>query len=1676
MKKRTFILTFFMMFCSLAFGQNTGWGNVNPYDYEKSMTVVSFINVNESTQSGSNFEVGAFCGNEMRGKASIKEVVDNNNIQHHLAYITIYGNADGETISFKLYDKNTQKVIYPSAYKVYPQGQAQSTEVGTITFVANGVFGTTAVPYTIRFDDAAKIGSTKYATLAEAFKAAEEGQTVEMLRNVTEDFAISSTNNVTFNMAGYTLTGAILPSTANLTVKNGTINNTNKNVSAIEINAGTLTLESTVTVNSARHALRIDGNVVAVINGGTYKSAQGLGTGTYHAANISGAANVTILGGTFVGPKGTTADSGSAIKVQTGATVAISGGEFSGGKTKTLSSDGTLSLTGGKYDQDVQNYCAEGYMAVKGTDGWYTVVEAAAQIVETGKIYPTLADAFAAATEGQTVVMLRDVTEDFAINNTAAVTFDMAGKTLTGAIMPSTANLTVKNGTIVNNNTSCSAIEITSGSIVLNEDVKVSSVRHAIRIDGAVAATIKGGEYTLIPKSGRTHHALNVSGAANVTIEGGKFVGPKGTASDSGSAVNVQSGATVAISGGEFSGGKTKTLASGGSLSLTGGRYDQNVQNYCAEGYMAVKNGEWYEVVKAVAKIAETGVIYKTLQAAIDACVEGNNTIVLLANISDDVTVSETSGVNITIDGQTKEYSGTINVVGNSTYGEETLTIKNVKFVTSENGHDFIWSDSQNAPGRYCNNINVDKCYFVATGAAENTAVGLRIRQGKNINVTRSEFVGLHSAMQMNGTTGINAIGLIINGKNGISASGANTLVVDDCRMEVEGYGVRADGADNSSLTLRGNTIAANLPVVVRKTTGAYNLVSESNNTFTASNENGYAITFTNGNDGTYEYPTGDATATIVGNVAVFGMQARIGNVYYTKFDNAYAAASEGQTIELFRTVVLTNDSDYSKAVTVKAEFNEIAFRVKANVSFNNMTIISDDYCVIVGAEDGAGKLTINGGTYKGETTAVSVTQGELNIMDGTFQVEPYQGSYEYTINCIDANYQNGTADVSIQGGKFYNFNPQNNAAEGAGTNFLVAGYAAAQEGDWYIVNEAVAQIVETGKIYATLAEAIAAAQAGNTLQFLADITEDVTVSKDVTIDGAGKTYTGKMTLTSKNGTVSIKNVNFDGKGYNGYAVETRGVYYVTIEDCTAKNYGYGFVQQASSTVLTTVKNVTVSNMNYGVKVDYGTDVVLENVDITAGVAAVLNSNYGEKTITIKNSKLNIVGTWKRNDTTKTTYVFEGANTVGEFKTEAALDSFKLATVESTLTAPNTVTVTTDLAGHTVKYAEGKYFVSPILVKTLEQGWNWFSSYIDIDGTTGFGKLKSALGTSGLQIKGQLGFVDYSTGWGWNGSLESTSVKEMYMIQTSAQVELVLEGNIVNPAETEITLQKNWTYIGYPVTTAMNIEDALGIIPQNGDVIKTHDGIAMYYKDLETENGGLWSGWDGSLQSMTPGMGYMYKNTSGEVKTLVYPAANANSRAEVRANVTAENNYWAPNASAFANNMNIIAVLESNDMMGEFEVAAFVNGEVRGSARPTYVEPIDAYVLFMTIYGEEGEEVSFKYYDIYSDEEHSISNTVNYSDNAVIGSIREPYMFFANTLGMDENAASTLSLYPNPTTTNTAISFETTFDMVEVFNSLGAKVAEYRNVDRIEGIEAAGVYVIRVTNDSAVQNCRLIVK
>ena len=104
--------------------------------------------------------------------------------------------------------------------------------------------------------------------------------------------------------------------------------------------------------------------------------------------------------------------------------------------------------------------------------------------------------------------------------------------------------------------------------------------------------------------------------------------------------------------------------------------------------------------------------------------------------------------------------------------------------------------------------------------------------------------------------------------------------------------------------------------------------------------------------------------------------------------------------------------------------------------------------------------LTINSGNYYGGGTAVQVQKGTLIVNGGFFAVEPYSDArygYNFLLNCIDGNYKNGSAKIIVKGGTFVNFDPSNNTAEGAGTNFVADGYSVICEeqanGDkWYTV------------------------------------------------------------------------------------------------------------------------------------------------------------------------------------------------------------------------------------------------------------------------------------------------------------------------------------------------------------------------------------------------------------------------------------------------------------------------------------------------------------------------------------------------------------------------------------------------------------------------------------------------
>jgi len=94
------------------------------------------------------------------------------------------------------------------------------------------------------------------------------------------------------------------------------------------------------------------------------------------------------------------------------------------------------------------------------------------------------------------------------------------------------------------------------------------------------------------------------------------------------------------------------------------------------------------------------------------------------------------------------------------------------------------------------------------------------------------------------------------------------------------------------------------------------------------------------------------------------------------------------------------------------------------------------------------GKIVINGGNIEAQTHAVYAENGVIEINGGTFKLtnadsadRDENGNLRFLINCYDANYKAGKANIIVKGGKFYEFDPANNVAEGPGTKFVAEGY-----------------------------------------------------------------------------------------------------------------------------------------------------------------------------------------------------------------------------------------------------------------------------------------------------------------------------------------------------------------------------------------------------------------------------------------------------------------------------------------------------------------------------------------------------------------------------------------------------------------------------------------------------------
>ena len=490
------------------------------------------------------------------------------------------------------------------------------------------VLGTMAIP---AFADestsgnAAKIGETEYATLANAVAAAKKDDTITMLGNVTESIVIENGNTITLDLNGYTLTNT---GDANTITNNGTL----EIVDSSADKTGKVKNE-----NTSKAILFNAGGATATLNGGTfertesktYYSIKNLGTMTINegvtvsqfnessSAVANGCANsgeytgsdvnLTINGGTFVQGLIT-------IKNDECGVLEINGGSFENIKgnytvfnwNRAVINDGTFKATyvvgNGKYndyavgDIDIKGGTFNGIICPDQPDVGYTPYPSedisisggtfstdvskyatadrtvmqnpdGTYTVSVAKIgdqgYSTLKDAVDAAQENETVTLLSDVTESVEIENGKTITLDLNGYTLTNTDGKHTIE---NNGTLTINDSSN------------DKTGAVNNLIHArgtlINHEGAVA-TLNGGKFYRSLEAGNSPDNNGGNSWYTILNQGTMTINDGATVENGGCySANIRTDSELTVNGGTFKGGiNTIKVDENGELTINDGNF-----------------------------------------------------------------------------------------------------------------------------------------------------------------------------------------------------------------------------------------------------------------------------------------------------------------------------------------------------------------------------------------------------------------------------------------------------------------------------------------------------------------------------------------------------------------------------------------------------------------------------------------------------------------------------------------------------------------------------------------------------------------------------------------------------------------------------------------------------------------------------------------------------------------------------------------------------------------------------------------------------------------------------------------------------------------------------------------------------------------------------------------------
>lgn len=586
---------------------------------------------------------------------------------------------------------------------------------------ADGTYGVKEGKYV------AKVGSTKYETLADAIRLAANGKTVTLLDNIDGNFEISDIKNITLDLNGFTLNGgtgtakAAITNYGTLTIKDssaektGTIKRDDNGIVGeksyyVIRNLGTMTIEQANVVNNSGYRetnpngsmvgsslicngdndegakLTIKGgkltqlNFIAIKNGANGTLVVNGGEITSNQSAVQNWYNATITGGTIKGQLWTDAYiAGESV----GNTVIDGDVQFTGEiymditgsiKPELTINGGNLSVT----NWIITTACAEsgGKPAVKG--GTFTNA-VPAEYCANGFIPTQNADGTYGVKEGTYVAEVNGVKYE-----TLQAAIAAAAKNATVKLLADTKeNVTIAkaltldlNGFTLNGGTEKGkpAVTVTAKDVFIKDSSK------------AQTGTIKR-EDTAENSGVSSHYVIDVQGVGWLTFEGGKVINNSGNVEGKGASLvrvgdaSVRKQPGLVINGGTFTQDNFIVIKVGrGYFTLNGGTLN-SANTYAIENWFraTVNDGT---VNGAVSSWTYSGGVNSTLEIS-GGTINGDVTSVNYGNATDKkATVSVTGG---TINGKldTRLYDPatgkltSINDAAKATIGVSGGTFKN---------------------------------------------------------------------------------------------------------------------------------------------------------------------------------------------------------------------------------------------------------------------------------------------------------------------------------------------------------------------------------------------------------------------------------------------------------------------------------------------------------------------------------------------------------------------------------------------------------------------------------------------------------------------------------------------------------------------------------------------------------------------------------------------------------------------------------------------------------------------------------------------------------------------------------------------------------------------------------------------------------------------------------------